>query len=63
MTSNISIHAPQWGATRFPRPLPLQGRYFNPRTPVGCDADELDALKAKVISIHAPQWGATLQVR
>ena len=33
----ISIHAPQWGATRprswrWSRPV-----YFNPRTPVGCD--------------------------
>ena len=34
----ISIHAPQWGATRFP-PCPTRNpEYFNPRTPVGCDA-------------------------
>ena len=35
-------------------------RYFNPRTPVGCD-DPLDrvSVKGDGISIHAPQWGAT----
>ena len=33
----ISIHAPQWGATRSAS-LPWQPIYFNPRTPVGCDA-------------------------
>ena len=33
----ISIHAPQWGATR-PRPRPCPASWnFNPRTPVGCD--------------------------
>ena len=33
----ISIHAPQWGATRKPRRgNPILG-HFNPRTPVGCD--------------------------
>ncbi len=35
--AGISIHAPQWGATRSAS-LPWQPIYFNPRTPVGCDA-------------------------
>ena len=34
---DISIHAPQWGATRWLRLLRPAPRYFNPRTPVGCD--------------------------
>ena len=55
----ISIHAPQWGATRV---IARGGRvrYFNPRTPVGCDHDEIIGFVAECqISIHAPQWGAT----
>ena len=34
-------------------------RYFNPRTPVGCDRDVSDDNTLQNISIHAPQWGAT----
>ena len=34
---------------------------FNPRTPVGCDADIARRYGfGKLISIHAPQWGATV---
>ena len=33
----ISIHAPTWGATREPEPLPHHQEHFNPRTHVGCD--------------------------
>ena len=33
----ISIHAPQWGATRRLWFGLDWSRYFNPRTPVGCD--------------------------
>ena len=46
-----------------PAPRTMQSRptrYFNPRTPVGCDLHikcRLDLRRA--ISIHAPQWGAT----
>ena len=35
--SRISIHAPQWGATSAVRRSTSFDRYFNPRTPVGCD--------------------------
>ncbi len=35
-------------------------RYFNPRTPVGCDRDVSDDNTLQNISIHAPQWGATV---
>ncbi len=56
----ISIHAPQWGATGTPLSRPPPGPYFNPRTPVGCDARRDRRLdRAMRISIHAPQWGAT----
>mgnify|MGYP001283625864 CR=1 FL=1 len=34
---NISIHAPQWGATTASPPTRPTRPYFNPRTPVGCD--------------------------
>ena len=35
---NISIHAPQWGATRALRRYRWHDIDFNPRTPVGCDS-------------------------
>ena len=35
--SMISIHAPQWGATVQMAWATPHRRYFNPRTPVGCD--------------------------
>ena len=35
----ISIHAPQWGATDSPLMFLVRFRYFNPRTPVGCDRE------------------------
>ena len=55
----ISIHAPQWGATiprSDARTVPAD---FNPRTPVGCDSCVRDNAAYIDISIHAPQWGAT----
>ena len=55
----ISIHAPQWGATRCESCSKSARYYFNPRTPVGCDALALWSAPAWLISIHAPQWGAT----
>ena len=55
----ISIHAPQWGATRRRHGLRLGQGNFNPRTPVGCDAGFSWTHRLAVISIHAPQWGAT----
>ena len=33
----ISIHAPQWGATGLLFAITCDTPYFNPRTPVGCD--------------------------
>ena len=55
----ISIHAPQWGATSSRRIWPAPNCYFNPRTPVGCDITALRDAQRLWISIHAPQWGAT----
>ena len=37
LLDDISIHAPQWGATATAPLMPRLGTYFNPRTPVGCD--------------------------
>ena len=55
----ISIHAPQWGATRTPSTTTGSRCYFNPRTPVGCDLLHSTGDPGHRISIHAPQWGAT----
>ena len=55
----ISIHAPQWGATAAGSGSARACPYFNPRTPVGCDARDGGDGEAGQISIHAPQWGAT----
>ena len=55
----ISIHAPQWGATWPPSWQSRKARYFNPRTPVGCDKRPRKPKTFDAISIHAPQWGAT----
>ena len=58
----ISIHAPQWGATTRPTRSCTASFYFNPRTPVGCDGLQHGWPPGLVsISIHAPQWGATMR--
>ena len=36
--SNVSIHAPAWGATRTSISCSAEGVSFNPRTRVGCDS-------------------------
>ena len=60
MHVEISIHAPQWGATVGDMGLYAHQPYFNPRTPVGCDPPKWGQGRATCrISIHAPQWGAT----
>ena len=56
---HISIHAPQWGATRYRLGPDVDPPDFNPRTPVGCDLGYLGIQSSGTISIHAPQWGAT----
>ena len=58
--SRISIHAPQWGATRTTADSASCRGDFNPRTPVGCDEQCEDLFHGLGISIHAPQWGATV---
>ena len=55
----ISIHAPQWGATQHRSNPTPERRNFNPRTPVGCDLVITILRRFWLISIHAPQWGAT----
>ncbi len=59
-TDDISIHAPQWGATCCPAGRSAWNANFNPRTPVGCDQSPVSSPSMSTrISIHAPQWGAT----
>ena len=60
--NQISIHAPQWGATARGNYRSAHGCYFNPRTPVGCDHTRVAYAALRTISIHAPQWGATYLV-
>ncbi len=53
--NQISIHAPQWGATRRGQRFDRhRQQYFNPRTPVGCDPSmTIDAtMSAKFQSTH-----------
>ena len=58
--SNVSIHAPAWGATHKPCGDKYGYLSFNPRSRVGSDADGIvNNIKAKDVSIHAPAWGAT----
>ena len=48
------------GVRRAPITKVRQARYFNPRTPVGCDRrPAIAGNPQRPISIHAPQWGAT----
>ena len=58
--TSISIHAPQWGATRLVFP-PVRRDGFQSTHPSGVRLG-LPAIGKStfVISIHAPQWGATL---
>ncbi len=42
---NVSIHAPAWGATRFPFPAFDKAKSFNPRTRVGCDQRDRETLR------------------
>ena len=57
---SVSIHAPAWGATGhvfFTHVFTLR---FNPRTRVGCDAQDFGLIFYQgPVSIHAPAWGAT----
>ena len=57
---SISIHAPQWGATRWRRGG-MGARKFQSTHPSGVRLDivHIGSLTDD-ISIHAPQWGATL---
>ncbi len=62
LATDVSIHAPVWGATggadRHHGRLPG----FNPRTRMGCDKEVLiGTMDAFPVSIHAPVWGATVQ--
>ena len=44
---------------RTPRPLSYQRlSSFNPRTRVGCEADDVTKRLISAVSIHAPVWGA-----
>ena len=57
--AHISIHAPQWGATRnretsaYPREISIHAPQWGATYALGVPFEHV------VISIHAPQWGAT----
>ena len=55
----ISIHVPAWGTTGSCPLSEYRQRYFNPRSRVGNDANELSKLIRISISIHVPAWGTT----
>ena len=56
---NISIHAPQWGATDRPRGGP-PAMFISIHAPQwGATPIHSNDCHIRYISIHAPQWGAT----
>ena len=56
----ISIHAPQWGAT-IPEPITqITLKAFQSTHPSGVRRPDSTTLPEFDISIHAPQWGATI---
>ncbi len=57
--SLVSTHAPLWGATRFSRAISATSSSFNPRAPMGRDAEPRSRRLCVVVSTHAPLWGAT----
>jgi len=59
--TEVSIHAPAWGATVCVFYYRLTYR-FNPRTRMGCDAEQAKTSEGAWVSIHAPAWGATLLI-
>ena len=57
--SQVSIHAPAWGATYAAQDAAWAAACFNPRARVGRDRDRIHVHVHAVVSIHAPAWGAT----
>ena len=58
--TDVSIHAPAWGATHQPPAKIIDNHGFNPRPRVGGDlVDLLVQTNPAAVSIHAPAWGAT----
>ena len=56
----ISIHAPQWGATTTPKGKIQVVILFQSTHPSGVRLGHLSGFGTRqIISIHAPQWGAT----
>ena len=61
--TDISIHAPQWGATCSNRRWNAWRRRFQSTHPSGVRRGPNGrGLQRQRISIHAPQWGATMHV-
>ena len=55
----ISIHAPQWGATRTPAELSISSKFQSTHPSGVRQVEFLASAQPVAISIHAPQWGAT----
>ena len=61
VSKDVIFQSTHPSGVRPPRTNPTRGRrYFNPRTPVGCDRVRHRSEYHHLISIHAPQWGATV---
>ena len=56
---HISIHAPQWGATRKENRITLVITISIHAPQWGATQDYINKYGQEIISIHAPQWGAT----
>ena len=56
----ISIHAPQWGATHVRAGLAHRLNISIHAPQWGATINSVDIPRIMVISIHAPQWGATI---
>ena len=60
-TTNVSIHAPAWGATSDIDHKPTDFDRFNPRARMGRDILTASEQFTTNVSIHAPAWGATAE--
>ena len=58
ITSEVSIHAPVWGATMPPVPF-IKLSMFQSTHPCGVRLKTITNKTTPKVSIHAPVWGAT----
>ena len=61
--TNVSTHAPAWGATCRPAMTRAGSDCFNPRARMGRDDGLEQTHVGQWVSTHAPAWGATSQAQ